>query len=129
MNNPFQTRKFKQLQSQWYSKLKDAGFEDIEDTSSPDEMLKSWHSSYFEIRHDPEVFKAKQFYYAKAEHFHTQKLERPQYELFNKDDMIWDMHMQGVSIRDIALKLELKIWKVHRVISILKSIMLSCEES
>ena len=37
----------RKVQEEWYKKLKDEGFEDIEDTSKPYTPLKAWHSFRF----------------------------------------------------------------------------------
>lgn len=41
------TKTFKELESDWYEKLKASGFEDIENTSHPQRPLKEWHSRKF----------------------------------------------------------------------------------
>lgn len=38
---------FKEIESEWYERLKIGGFQDIEDTSNPDRPLKEWHSKKF----------------------------------------------------------------------------------
>lgn len=41
------SKSFKELQKQWYKKLKETGFEDIEDSSQPVIPLKEWHKLKF----------------------------------------------------------------------------------
>ncbi len=40
-------KSFKELEAEWYGRLKKEGFEDIENTSRPDRPLKEWHSRIF----------------------------------------------------------------------------------
>jgi hypothetical protein len=124
--NPYQTRKFKELQSDWYKKLEESGFEDIEDVSSKEEFLKTWHSSYFQKRYEPEVFESNETYYRKARSFLEDTFQNVQYGLFEKklDDVIWEKHAEGISLRDIAKELNLKVHQVHKVVTVLKKRMI-----
>lgn len=101
----FQTD-FKTLQKHWYKKLKEVGFEDIEDTNSPREYLKTWHSTYFIHRYTKETFEAKAEYYRMACHF----LYEYDFEN-NLDRIIWELHSDGKSFRDISI--HLKKNKIH----------------
>lgn len=91
------TKPPKDLISHWYKRLKDEGFEDIEDTNSPNGMLKSWHHFRFQAQYDPDTFSAREKYYQLATHFlhsHTfhSELER----------QVWFLHSEGKSVREIA---------------------------
>lgn len=44
---PKRIKTAKEIETEWYAKLKTAGFQDIEDTSKPDRPLKQWHSRKF----------------------------------------------------------------------------------
>ena len=93
--NPFDTDEVKTLQREWYQRLKEDGFADIEDTNSPREMLKCWHSVKWKY-----VCRVKkehvQNYYAKASALiHTHEFES---EMHKK---IWEYHCQGLSSRKI----------------------------
>lgn len=89
------------LKAEWYKKLKDSGFEDIEDTNSPRELLKSWHSTYFFRKYTPEMFAQRQEYYEKAGRFLA---THPfQYQIHKE---IWQMHTEGLSIRTISASLK-----------------------
>jgi hypothetical protein len=94
------------LQKIWYKKLKESGFEDIEDVSSPREYLKTWHSNYFYQRYTPESFEFKQEYYRKASLFlHMYSFEWfPGSSIVNwMEREIWRQHSEGISLRAIAL--------------------------
>lgn len=100
----------KDLQKLWYQKLKASGFEDIEDTESPREYLKTWHSCYFLHRHEPETFQLQQEYYRRASHFlHDHSFQTP------SERLIWQYHTDGMSQRDIAETLKSKGLKVNSI--------------
>lgn len=95
----------KALKKVWYQKLKESGFEDIEDVHSPREYLKTWHSHYFENRYTPETFASKAEYYQRAARF----LYEYHFEWFEGSTLvnhyereIWRMHSEGMSFREIA---------------------------
>ena len=91
---------FKEAEAQWYKKLKDEGFQDIEDTSRDDRPLKVWDRSYF-LKLDDLSFAAKQSYYRQASNF----LE--QHDFKNEvQRRIWELHTEGISRRDIASKIK-----------------------
>lgn len=87
----------KALRDEWYKKLKEQGFEDIEDINSPREMLKTWHSRDFARRFNEDRFSAKQEYFLAAVHL----LERFKFETA-LDKEIWTLHADGKSLREIA---------------------------
>lgn len=115
----FQTKEFKALQTKWYDKLKKKGFDDIEDTQSTKEFIKEWHSVYFQKRHTPMSFYAKQEYYYLAQTF----LNEHPFQT-KQEKRIWILHSEGLSIRKIAIELNTKIWKVHRAVRFLSQLML-----
>lgn len=89
---------YKELQKEWYQKLKDSGFEDAE--SSP-KYLKQWHSRYFFIRNTPEKLDQTIEYYDMSLHFYWH------YRGFQniREKEIWWLHCQGLSRREIAADL------------------------
>jgi hypothetical protein len=94
---------FKALQDEWYAKLKKKGFEDIEDTDSPQQYLKSWHSQYFQVKYTATTFEAKQEYYQMALSFLND------HRFANrKEKEIWKLHTDGLSLRKIASTLNAK---------------------
>lgn len=87
----------KSLQDEWDQKLRDSGFEDIEDRHSPREMLKTWHSTQFARRFNKERFDARRDYFDRATHFlHS----HPFRSVLEKT--IWELHSEGKSLREIA---------------------------
>jgi hypothetical protein len=100
----FKTKGFKELHRAWMKKLKDEGFNDIEDLNSPLELLKTWDSTYF--IDGPEDFAGTEEYYQVAQ------------ELLNSHDFdselerkIWELHSNGLSVRSIEIRLiETKIY-------------------
>ena len=118
--NPFKTKKFKDLQKKWYSKLKEEGFKEIEDTNSDKEFIKTWDSKYFSIKYkaSPDAYEAKAEYYRAATSF----LESHQFkDVIEKE--VWSMHAEGFSLRDTATELKIKIWVARMIVNNLKKIM------
>lgn len=106
----------KTLQTEWYRKLEDMGFVDIENNSNG--LLKAWHSSYFQIKYNPDVFSKKQEYYELACVFlHNHEFES------SKEKIVWSLHSQGMSLRAIAKEMNVKICWTHKVIKKFASLM------
>lgn len=97
----------KKLEQEWYQKLKDDGFEDIEDSNNPNRPLKAWHNFRFR-QVNPARRKVTEAYYEKAcALLHT-------YPFINEiTKRIWELHCQGFSKREIeeAIKNESKRYK------------------
>lgn len=92
----------KQLQASWYGRLKKEGFEDIEQQAgSTDAKLKSWHSHYFQARHEPTAFEAKENYYYQA----CQYLECGEFQS-KTHRHVWKLHSEGLGLRKIAVVLK-----------------------
>jgi len=90
---------FKAMEQEWYQKLKEDGFEDIEDTSRKDMPLKTWHSIKFKLK-DSKTRMHKQTYYEDAkELLLTYKFKNETHKT------IWSLHCEGLSSRDIEVKL------------------------
>lgn len=99
------SKEFKDLQAKWYKKLANTGFADIE---QPDGNLKNWALSL--IRHDETTENAKQDYYRLA----GQLLHSSYPFQSNTERKIWEMHAEGLSIRDIAKKLKSQRIRAHK---------------
>lgn len=99
LSNSFNNDKFKKLKKEWYGKLKDTGFRDIEDER---QFLHRW-SIWFQSTHTPEEYEDKQRYFIYCERF-----------LLNhrfKNDIekaIWSAHCEGKSLREITIILKAK---------------------
>lgn len=118
----YKTSQFKALQKDWYQRLKESGFEDIEDTDSPLELLKTWHSMYFQKRHTPESFELNQEYFNIATGYFNETEIEP-YEL-----KIWTHYTNGLTVRAIAEKMNQQGYRtnkdsVNRTIQYLVEIM------
>jgi len=104
----------KELQSEWYDKLKKDGFEDIENKNN--ELVSHASSMFYRGRRNNMSFtqimtdiESKQDYYSLASEFlHAYKFRRP------VDKFIWEQHCEGVSYRDISKKLAEKGIKLTR---------------
>lgn len=110
---------FKDLLKEWYDKLNQSGFSDIEEISQKgDPVLKKWDSFYFSARYPSTIFHAKSTYYYVASHF----LENHHFE----DDLhkrVWRFHAEGISFRGIANLLDLNKDSVSSIVTNLKNEM------
>lgn len=111
----------KTLQNRWYKILKDEGFQDIEDTNSPNEWLKSWHSLKFQdVTKDHYV--TQQYYYNCTNFLRS-------YEFKNDTQKkIWELYSEGMTGREIArqikdLKPTYKRTTVNKIIKTLEQKM------
>lgn len=121
-----QAKKFDKLRTQWYQKLKDSGFEDIEDTHSPNEYLNAWHSSYFQTRYDRDEFEEKREYYDRARSYLEEQMQTIEYLIFSKqiDRLIWELYSEGMSLRQIAKALNTNKDKVQKIVKVISNKML-----
>jgi hypothetical protein len=103
-------RDFKELQKHWYTKLRDEGFEDIEDDQG---RPKEWDFNFFRNRFDPIKYQATLQYYAWARFVLTTFKFRNELER-----MIWELHCEGLSERKIAIRIKKykKSW-IHVIIA------------
>lgn len=113
------TPKFKKLQKSWYKKLAKKGFNDIEH----DENHLKLSTERFVTRDggayaNPTLTKAKFEYYNNCRKFSNE------YKFKNKTEKkIFELHSEGVSIRDIAAKIKQSRRKVHEAIKKIVLIM------
>lgn len=106
-------RQLIELTQQWYQKLKDEGFEDIEESFQ-------YHSRYFiqaftERRHTSD---SRLSYHERAMSF----LDLYEFESEQERD-VWEMHTMGHSQREIVKRLSLSKGTVYRTILKLTNIM------
>ena len=121
------TKEFKKLNKSWQQKLKDSGFDEIEDIDprfeNKEPYFKCWHSHHFFKSYTPEEFEEKQTYYRQVAHFYWHYLEFK--NRWEKE--IWRLHGEGFSRRKIAqvLKPKYKITdsSVQIILSKLKKVM------
>ena len=84
----------KKLQNEWYTKLKQSGFEDIE---TPAGNLKKYASSAFEKCPDPMLLDIKRQYYQMAGRLLSEyRFDSP------REQIIWEYHCKAISMRDIV---------------------------
>ena len=102
MSNPFQTKEFKALHDKWNKKLEKEGLKEIDNTGIS-------HADYFRLNYNNIDASSKAEYYRNAgyflyEHKFKTELERK----------IWELHAEGVSIRDIVNVLKKQRFKVYK---------------
>ena len=98
----YESDEYKATQDEWYAKLKEEGFKDIEATESgiPLPAFRNKKGQNYENH-----FQFKQAYYSKAE----DTLRMTDWsKLKPRDKDIWELHTQGLSVRAIAK--QLKLW-------------------
>ena len=92
-------QELEQLQQQWYSKLKQNGFVDIENCNHPDRPLTSWHAfKWATVPHDKKEQIESYFYKARTL-LHTYEFESETHKI------IWELHSEGLSKRQIERQL------------------------
>lgn len=116
---PRSRKGFKDLQVLWYQKLKDAGFEDIENTRIEGAPLVYYHSHRFATAYNPLFFSQRQEYYRLAGIF----LYHHEFDS-STERSIWELHSEGLSIAKIAIRLKVKAYVAHRAILKLSQLML-----
>ncbi len=98
---PMSKQNLKQLQAEWYGKLKNEGFKDIE---QDEDNLKNWASFYFGVKYTPTTFENKQEYYTLAGQFLYH------HEFANMfEEFVWKLHSDGLTLAEIVEQL-----KFHR---------------
>lgn len=103
------------LQKEWYAKLRESGFKDIEQA---DGNLKIW-SRFFKGKLDTLQGEAKAQYFRAAGQFLHSHQFASEY-----DKTIWDMHANGISGRSIARQLRVNKNTVFELLEALKKEML-----
>ena len=109
MSSPFKTKEFLKLHRDWAKKLKKSGFEDIERKEG---VLKTSSMENVRNLYTVEQFNIKEEYYRLAGQFlHEYKFKT------QVDKRIWELHSEGVSVRNIIKKLK------HRGITAYKDLV------
>jgi hypothetical protein len=99
------TSEFKSLENEWYQRLEESGFHDIENRDNPDGMLKTDRSvvEFDETRIESVGFRSE----ARALYFRNGAEVLKSYPFENETHRrIWQLHMDGLSNREIARKIE-----------------------
>lgn len=91
---------FKKLKAKWYKKLKENGFDDIE---QDEDNLKVWSFKLFTVQRNLTLFSAKEEYYRWAGQFLH---EHPFTNEFDKE--VWSLHAEGQSNEKITKLLKSK---------------------
>lgn len=85
---------YDELKIEWYDKLKNCGFEDIE---QPDGMLKRWSSSVFNDRRLGYTYEERRAYYdSVAEYYRLAGQLLHTYKFSNGlERLVWKLHCEG----------------------------------
>lgn len=94
VSSPFNTKAFKTLKAEWDAKLADSGFVDIESADLEKDKKRR------ALARDSVENAARELYYSYAAEFvHVADWPRV------ADRQIWELHSEGLSVREIASKL------------------------
>ena len=110
--NPFKSPEFKELERLWYDKLKEEGFQDIEESpdkaerGSGERMLVRSHSADFKRVPRSNIESSYEYYY-----FASQFLLHENGFKNEKHRKVWELHCEGVPEREIAEK----AWSLQEV--------------
>lgn len=103
------TRTFKKLQTEWYARLRQEGFCDIE-SPRPIPTLKTWHASHFGSNSPAHHLRSqcKQAYYEKAKaRLYSLPFRNRTYK------RVWELHCDGLTHRAIAVRLSTESHITH----------------
>lgn len=87
---------FKVLKQEWYAKLKESGFTDIEDSTRAQSPLKAWHDRRFKNATDIKVQTSRAYYDRATSLLHTGRFKDKTHR------RIWELHCEGLSTRKIS---------------------------
>lgn len=107
MKKPYVAPEFKALQAEWYGRLKDAGFNDIEDAKRERAPLKCWHDKRFKKISDVKIETSRSYYDRAADLLHRCQFKTPTHR------RIWELHCQGLPNRKIAEELAKESDLIH----------------
>lgn len=85
------------LKRVWYEKLKQDGFDDCEDTSHPDQPLKTWHSFKWKNIDSSKANLTLEYHLKAKDLLHTYQFDNPTHKI------IWEYHCDGKSKRKIEI--------------------------
>lgn len=110
----FRTPEFIELKDQWYQKLKEEGFEDLEDESQY--IKKIQHLHFF--RWTPLKIQTQRDYYIHCEYFlNSHSFKKEQHR------KIWELYTKGVPFRKISEKVDQGLKEVHQTVKRLRKKM------
>src|SRR5690242_16509010 len=102
---------YKALRDKWYDLLALTGFDDIEDTNSPRQMLKCWDSLWFQSEYTPQEFLERQKHYQMSENFLLTYQFKSDFER-----EVWTLYANGLTGREIARTIEANKDRVNQTI-------------
>lgn len=113
MSSPFKTNSFKKLFERWNKKLEKSGHKDIENFALPEPALKKWEKIMF-INFDTSSIISTEEYFSMAQDFlNNNKFHSKIHE------KIWELHCEGLSVRQIENKIKKKGFKKSTISNII----------
>ena len=113
MGQPPQTKEFKRLKQLWDKKLKQSGFEDIE---YDEDHLKHYVSSGLSRRLNGATYEVKMQLDESTQEYYRLAGQWLFDHTFNgsRERLIWTLHSNGESFRDIAKQVKTKDYKANK---------------
>lgn len=120
----YQDKDFLALQQQWYSKLNDSGFKDIEKTFSNGNISRFVKlSCRIDPKRHPYIIDSTYSYYSLSTEFlHAHEFASPQ------DKEVWELYSEGWSYRQIQKATTLNLQKIFKTVKKYEKLMFEYEE-
>src|SRR5882672_4335109 len=121
-----EAKKLKALQAEWYKKLKESGFVEIEDTKSG--ALKEWSGHYVQGKRDKDF--ARDLIREVDTYFHSARSLLHGFSFgCSRDKRIWNLHCNGLSTRQIASRIgNIDHCTVYQVIKKIRAVFLDVKD-
>jgi hypothetical protein len=128
------SKAFKDLQGEWYAKLKQAGFEDLESLKSADGLdgLLSTRGAQPQAKFADAALSGRDLYYRRLTNFITHNPNWSASKLYN---LVALLYIEGVSYRKILpqvykqLKIKSNVWRIHKIVKLLEQRALTWNRS
>lgn len=98
-----------QLRAKWRLKLKESGFDDIEDAKG---NLKNFDANRFFVRYEPTTFESIERYYQLA----NIVLESARFSNI-LEKSVWRLHTEGLTYREIQEKLDITLYQIGNIVT------------
>ena len=114
------TKKFTKLQKEWYKKLKESGFEDLE-YFYPNGEAKEWlkGSSKFDFFSDNPALDVPSLTYESTLDYYNNAVSKLETTKFDSEEHkeIWRLHSEGMSLRKIGSAFNYSHPKILRILN------------
>lgn len=126
-------KSYKDLKDVWYKKLKAKGFEDIENTNNPNLPLKEWHALKANAKRYRRIKDTNSEYQRLIDNFINHPTFKEACDFVTRHGnsqfeshqakTIWLFHTEGLTIRNIAMRMDVSKSPVQEIINRLREWM------